>query len=146
MSGSYERPWVPRQRHALLVVDDDRAMIETLVAMLEPFHDVVGTSEPSLALAYLAEREFQVVIADWMMPTMNGVEFFRRVATLAKPVTYLLITGRIEELGAEVCREDRRLIGILAKPFSERQLLERVDQLGRLASMKQQVTKLRGTG
>lgn len=146
MSGSYERPWVPRQRRSLLVVDDDRAMLETLVAMLDQFHDVVGTTEPSLALAYLAEREFHVVVADWMMPAMNGVEFFRRVTTLGKPVTCLLITGRIEEFGAEVCREDRRMIGILAKPFTERQLLERVDQLGRLAAMKQQVTKLRGTG
>lgn len=146
MSGSYERPWTPKHRYTVLVLDDDRAMLETLVAMLEPFHFVVGTSEPSLALAYLAERSFHVVVADWMMPTMDGVEFFQRVGALEKPVTCLLISGRLEELGAEVCREHRRMIGLLAKPFSERQLLERVEQLGRLASMKQQVTKLKGTG
>ena len=146
MSGSYQRPWSPRSKYRVLVLDDDKAMLDTLVATLEDFHIVDATTEPALALAYLSEREYHVVVADWMMPSMDGIEFFRRVSKLGKPITCLLVTGRIEELGSEVSREDRKSLGLLAKPFTERQLLERVDQMGRLSAMKQSVTRLRGTG
>ncbi|NUP12671.1 MAG: response regulator [Polyangiaceae bacterium] len=146
MSGSYERPWPTRTRYAVLLVDDDRDMLDTLTATLEDFHDVVATTEPGVALTYIAEREFQVVIADWMMPSMDGIEFFRRVSRIGRPTTCLLISGRIEALGSEVSREDRKMLGLLAKPFSEKQLLERVEQLGRLATMKQTVERMRGTG
>ncbi|NUP13700.1 MAG: response regulator [Polyangiaceae bacterium] len=131
-------------RYSVLVLDDDRAIVETLVAMLEPYHDAVGTSEPSVALSYLARREFHVAIADWIMPTMSGVEFFHRANALGRPLGCLLITARFDEFASEVEHDLRKALGVLAKPIREAQLLERVGQLGRLAAMKQSIRKMRG--
>lgn len=129
----------------MLVLDDDRAMVETLLAMLEDHHDVFGTTDPKAALDQLGKREYQVAIADWNMPVMDGVEFFRRANQLGRPLACLLITGRIEDYGAEVPHHDRKMLGLLAKPFSEAQLLERIKQMGRLAAMKQSVIRMRGS-
>lgn len=133
-----------RERYSILLVDDDRVLLETTQAALEPHHDVVATGHPSRALRLIEEREFHVVIADWVMPVMDGMELFRRVHRLDLGVACLLMTGRMEEFAGEVDREDRKLLGLIAKPFSTEQLLLRIDQLGRLAVMKMTVRRLRG--
>ena len=131
------------EKFSVLVLDDDPAMLETTLATIDDVHDAFGTTSPSEALEVLVKRPFHVVVSDWMMPGMDGVTFFRRVALLDRAVACLLVSGRIEELGVTVDYEERKLFMSLAKPFSREQLLSRIDSLGKLAKMRQSVKKLR---
>lgn len=133
-------------RYNVLVVDDDRALLETTVALLQTEHDVVGTSRPHEALRLLKASDFQVVVTDWMMPGMDGVELFRSILRLDRPIAVLLMTGRMEEFAEEVSFESRKLLGLIAKPFAPDQMLDRVRQLGRLAAMKLSVKNLKDGG
>jgi two-component system response regulator GlrR len=132
------------ERYKVLVVDDDLALLETVSATMEDRYEVRTTSVPSVALKWLVERDFHVVVSDWQMPGMDGMALFREIQRLARPVACLLMTGRIEQFSAEVSREDRKLLGLIAKPFAPALLFDRVDQLARLASMKRSVQRLRG--
>lgn len=132
-----------RGSYDLLLIDDDVALLETTRAVLELHHTVTATTNPVEALRILEDRTFHVVISDWMMPGMDGIEFFRRAWRSDPSLTGLLITARMQEFADEVHREDRKMLGLLAKPFSGEQLLTRVEHLGRLSSMKREVSGLR---
>ncbi len=65
---------------SLLLVDDDRLVRNGLRRILEKFHDVVVASGGEQALAALAERTFDLVLCDLIMPMMTGMELFAAVA------------------------------------------------------------------
>jgi len=133
----------PRERYSVLVVDDDAALLETTIALLQSEHDVIGTQRPHEALRLLRTSSVQVVVTDWQMPSMDGIELFRAILRLDRPIGVLLMTGRMEEFAEEVSFESRKLLGLIAKPFAPDQMLHRVRQLGRLAAMKTSVRKLK---
>ncbi len=132
-----------RERYSVLVVDDDAALLETTVAVLEEQHKVVGTCFPREALRMARSGEYQVIVTDWMMPRMTGLELYRAVCQLDLGIACILMTGRMEEFAEENSREERKLLGLISKPFLPAQLLARVNQLGRLATMKMSVKRLR---
>lgn len=130
-------------RYRVLVVDDEPAMLETTLAIVQSEHDAVGTLRPHDALRRLQTEPFQVVVTDWQMPSMDGIELSRAVYRLDLPVACLLMTGFMEELGEEVSFESRRLLGIIGKPYAPRELLQRIQELGAIAAMKLSAHRLR---
>jgi len=132
--------WKP-ERLRVLVVDDERAMLETTVAILQSEYEVFGTTRPEEALRLLQERPPHVLVTDWLMPSMDGIELSRTMFRLDLPTACLLMTGYMEELSEEVSFESRRLLGVLSKPYAPSQLLERVRELGNLAAMKMDAMK-----
>jgi signal transduction histidine kinase len=71
-------------RGQILVVDDDAKVLAMLDRILSHRHDVTLTSDGTEALALItAGRRFDLVLCDLMMPTMNGMELFERVETIA---------------------------------------------------------------
>jgi CheY-like chemotaxis protein len=131
-------------RYGVLVVDDDLVALETTVALLEDDHDVVGTSDVGEAFELLEKHAIHVIVSDWRMPGIDGVEFLRRAMRSGRPIACLLVSGAADQLFDEVPLEHRRLIAVLKKPFSPAQLRERVAGLGRIAAMKGSVHRMRG--
>src|SRR5215469_15020441 len=66
--------------HAVVIIDDDEAIRETLTMLLEEHQLTVKTfADGYQALAYLAEHPTpHLVITDYLMPQMNGEAFLRR--------------------------------------------------------------------
>jgi DNA-binding NtrC family response regulator len=137
----------PNERKAaVLIVDDDPEVLRTTVAILSDRYAVTGTTDPRDALSLLARQRYEVVIADWQMPTMDGLAFFDAVSKMPIRVSCLLISAHVEELIAAVARNQRRFLGFIAKPVEPERLLERVEHFARLASMKESVFSLAGVG
>jgi CheY-like chemotaxis protein len=130
-------------RFDVLILDDDEAVLETTAAIVEEHHDVFATTRPTEALDKLRARRFHVILVDWMMPGMDGIEFFRRASRLDPDVACLIMTGRVNEFTVEVARDDRKLLGVIGKPFTPAQLLDRIAQFGGLSKMKKQVRALK---
>jgi CheY-like chemotaxis protein len=135
----------PGGRYAVLVVDDDPVALETTAAILEDWHEVHATTDVAEAFRILDRREIDVIVSDWRMPMIDGVEFLRRVMRRGQPIACLLVSGAVDELAGEVAPEQRKFIAVLRKPFSAPQLLDRVASLGRIAAMKSSVRRMRGT-
>lgn len=127
---------------SLLVVEDDAAVLVSTCAILEERYTVRSACTAEGALRILQMASFNVIVADWQLPGMDGLTFFERVAALPKPTAYLLVSGHVERLFAECERNRRRLLGFLAKPYSPAQLLNRVDHLVRVAAMKEGVQSM----
>ena len=84
-----------------LAVDDDPQCVNTLRLMLRfcGFHHIVAAEDGFVALEYLKEWRFDLVVSDWNMGTMDGVELLMRVRrdpTTAN-VPFILVTGSLTE-------------------------------------------------
>ncbi len=122
----------------VLLVDDDVSLLESMEAVLAGQFDVRSCTSGSEALRMMEREPFHVVCADWQMPGMNGVEFFHAVARRRLPLLpcFILVTAHAGELLDQVPYEDRKMLGMLRKPFSPEQLIERVNQFAGVAHLK----------
>lgn len=128
--------------YRVMVVDDDRVLLDSMVAILADEFDVVQCSSAQEALRTLQTESVHVVCSDWQMPGMDGVEFFRQMTLLWPSIGCILVTGHFEELAKKVEWADRKTLGILRKPFDPQQFLDRVSQFAHLAQMKRSIQNL----
>lgn len=112
----------------LLVVEDESAIRDMVGFTLERAgFDWAGASDVSEADSQINSRQPDLIILDWMLPGISGVDFARRVRRNAatKDIPIIMLTARSEE--------DDRIKGLdagaddyISKPFSPRELIARV--------------------
>ncbi|MEM9695433.1 MAG: adenylate/guanylate cyclase domain-containing protein [Myxococcota bacterium] len=110
-------------RAKILVVDDDRGIRRSLERLLAADYEVRTAERPEEAIEILEEETgFTVLLVDYQMPTLNGVQLLRRATLLAPQAVKILMSGYAElrEMGAEV--EDCDLYTYVPKPFDVRAL------------------------
>ncbi len=109
---------------AIAVVDDEPMVTTALRAFLEletPYR-VFCFSSPRAALEALVRTPVQVVIADFMMPEMDGIEFLRRLRECCPFATRILLTGYADKANAIRAINEAGLYYFLEKPWSNEQL------------------------
>jgi DNA-binding NtrC family response regulator len=126
------------QRFAVLVVDDEQTVLDTMEAVLSEHVTVSATSSPTEALRLLDTRSFHVVCADYRMPGVDGVEVLRRTSARTEYTSCLLVTGAEEYFR----RQEKGGYYVLLKPFAPDRLVSIVMQLGRVAQMKRTVADM----
>jgi two-component system phosphate regulon response regulator PhoB len=120
----------------VLLVEDEAAIAEVLRYNLESqgyrvTHSVTGEDGELL----LAEDQFDLIVLDWMLPGLSGIELCRRIRRMddVKGVPILMLTARGEESdrvrGLSTGADD-----YVVKPFSIPEVLARVKALLRRAS------------
>src|SRR5437016_6320873 len=81
------------RRHAILVVDDEPDMVQSVQDLLRLDYRVLGATRAQDGLKLLRENEVQIVMTDQRMPGMSGVEFLYRVRGEHPEAIRLLFTG-----------------------------------------------------
>lgn len=115
----------------VLVVEDDVDIQDLVISLLSRAgYDVIvrGTGEAGLAAALTQQPD--VVILDWMMPGMTGVEVCRalRADPRGATITVLMLTSRAQEADIDqafTAGADDYMV----KPFGGRELVSRVRSL-----------------
>jgi two-component system, OmpR family, phosphate regulon response regulator PhoB len=113
---------------ALLLVEDDRALADLLIWHFgRDGYDIVRTADGEEALLLAEERTPDLVILDWMIEGISGIEVCRRLRRRPNTahVPIIMLTARGEESdrirGLETGADD-----YVTKPFSPRELVARV--------------------
>ena len=130
------------------IVEDDpisRRILE--VNLLEWGYDVVIASDGGEAWEIIQSPEApSLVISDWMMPVMDGLELCRKIRQMEKSgyIYFIILTakGRKEDVieGLEAGADD-----FLTKPFDREELKYRVKIGERIIKLEQQILKLAST-
>jgi two-component system, OmpR family, phosphate regulon response regulator PhoB len=112
----------------ILVVEDEPAVQELIAYTLEQAgHRPVRVGSAEQALAAVQTQLPDLVVIDWMLPGMSGIELARRMRSMkrTRAVPLIMLTARAEErdkvAGLEGGADD-----YLTKPFSPRELNARV--------------------
>lgn len=112
----------------ILVVEDEPAIQELVACNLEiAGHRALRADSAEQALKMVREELPDLIVLDWMLPGINGIEFAHRLRTekRTQAVPLIMLTARAEELdklvGLETGADD-----YITKPFSPRELNARV--------------------
>lgn len=130
-------------RMRVLVVDDERAMRAVLSAILkEAGHEVYEAADGQQGFEIAVELRPQIMIVDWMMPGMNGIELVRalRETTVGRGIYILLVTS-IEEDGALVDAFEAGVDDFMSKPLRPKVLAARLRAGQRVIKLQQEVEK-----
>lgn len=103
----------------ILVVDDDKAMLELIGAALtsREKYQVVLAVDSDEALRFISEKHFDVVISDINLPGMNGLDLLSRISVINSKVPVILITG-FADVGTLQSAIKLGVYDFLRKPFS----------------------------
>ena len=123
----------PAPRPRVLVVDDDKAVRESLRRSLEfNGYDVSLAADGAEALAGIAASDPDVVVMDVMMPRLDGLETTKALRKAGNDLPILVLTAR-DAVGDRVEGLDAGADDYLTKPFALQELLARLRALLRRA-------------
>lgn len=123
---------------SVLIVDDEPAIREMIAVALEMAdHRYLEAGDSREAHSLIIDNKSDLILLDWMLPGVSGIEFARRLkrddATAEIPI--IMLTAKTEEdnkvQGLEVGADD-----YITKPFSPRELVARLKAVLRRTSIK----------
>ena len=132
----------------VLIVEDEDALVTLLTYNLESEgYAVVAARSGSEALVVVAEEQPDLVILDWMLPGLTGIEICRQIRARpkTKALPIIMLTARGEE-GDRVRGLATGADDYVVKPFSVSELVARVHALLRRAAPERIADVLEANG
>ncbi len=125
----------------VLVVDDDEILLETAVDTLESLGvqaDRAGSGPEALGMIrrrHEAGRDYRIVILDWKMPDVDGVETIRRIRAEADRDVPILLISAYDWSEIEDKAKEAGANGFVSKPLFRSTLYDKINEiLGTTAS------------
>ena len=105
--------------NTILLVDDEEMVVTSIKSFLtlETDYDVVAFTSPKEALEYIREHKVDLVISEYLMPDMDGIEFLANVKELQPEATRVLLTGYADKENAIKAINDVGLYQYIEKPW-----------------------------
>ena len=116
---------------SILIVEDEQEIRELLVfTLLRDGYEVVEAETAEIALEKIDSRLPDLILVDWMLPGMDGVELAKRLRRdeLTAELPIVMLTARGEE-GDKLLSFAGGIDDYITKPFSPRELLARLKAL-----------------
>ena len=114
---------------AILLVDDDDDLSGSLKDLFEmQDHSVKLAQDGASALKSMTDGQFDLILLDWQLPDMPGVEVCQKYRHAGGKSPVLMLTGMRDTQSKEI-GTTAGANGFLIKPFTVKQLLESVRNL-----------------
>ena len=115
-------------KKAVVILDDETSYAELLTQLLTdslscPIHTF---TRPLDALAALPGIDVALVVTDYFMPQLNGIEFILEANKLKPEAAYIIITGHPLRLTDDSLANLPNLRSVLPKPFSWQRLTDEI--------------------
>jgi two-component system, sensor histidine kinase and response regulator len=139
-SDDTESAFVP----AVLIVDDHPANLLALEAVLERLKvRIVRADSGEQALAKSEEQEFAVVLMDWRMPKMDGIEAARwmRERHPVRQTPVIILTAHLPDLGEIKTAYAAGVVDFLQKPYAPEVLAAKVSVFVQLQAQREQLRR-----
>lgn len=109
-----------------LLIDDEPNIISALKRVLVPVFseqvDFYFTSDLAVALTWIREIEFDVVVSDYLMPDMSGLEFIQIARTLQPEVVAMMLSASTEFEVMRTAVNELNVFKYLSKPWVAEEL------------------------
>ena len=109
----------------IVVVDDEKIVTSAFKALfkVEGYSDIHLFNSPKDAIKFLSENTPDLIISDFIMPEMNGLEFLTEAKKLYPEVSMILLTGYADKENAIKAINEIGLYKYIEKPWDNDDLL-----------------------
>ena len=132
----------------IVVVDDEKIVTSAFNTLLkvEGFSDAHFFNSPKEAIEFLKENQPDLVISDFLMPEMNGLEFLSEVKKLYPEVSKILLTGYADKENAIRAINEIGLYRYIEKPWNNDDLIinikNGIERSYLLSQLRQKISEL----
>jgi CheY-like chemotaxis protein len=113
---------------SILVAEDDQAVRDFVSRALAYYgHSVTTVADGSAALAALAEREYDLMLTDIVMPGLDGIALANQAAKENPSMSVLMMTGFASE-GQRAQTQQSTIDRVISKPFSLKEICSAVEE------------------
>jgi len=129
--------------HKILIVDDDPLVLKLLNKYLRAAgHDVLSAINGREAMRIVLNEGPSIVISDWSMPEMDGIDFCKAIRSIEEiGFVYVIIVTAHTEKNRVVEAFDAGANDFLTKPFHRQELLARVNAGMRIVTLEADLMK-----
>lgn len=108
----------------VLLVDDEEMVVTSIKSFLtlETEYEVVAFTSPKEALEYVKENKVDLVISDYLMPEIDGIQFLAQIKEIQPEATRVLLTGYADKENAIKAINDVGLYQYIEKPWENEDL------------------------
>lgn len=108
----------------IVIVDDEDMVVTSIKSFLalETDYEIQGFTMPAEALEFIRSHRVDVVVSDYLMPEMDGIEFLSRVKEIQPETTRILLTGYADKENAIKAINDVGLYQYIEKPWENEDL------------------------
>lgn len=100
------------EKHSILLVEDEINVAQFIELELEhEGYDVITAKDGIEALDFFQEKEFSIVLLDWMLPGLDGLEVCRRIRKKSD-VPIIILTAR-DYIGDKIAGQMTILLSLL---------------------------------
>ena len=119
-----------RMAQTILVVEDDRLNRELISKVLrQEGYQVLEACDGEIALKILQALRCDLVITDFLMPMLNGIEFVAQLRSFQPHMPIVFITGYLSAISDKKIVDAVAVAEVLAKPFEPHVLRSSVRRL-----------------
>ena len=109
----------------IVILDDEMMVTKTLAMLLgfEGFSNVKSFNNPKDALLWLKDNEVDLIISDFIMPEMNGIDFLSNAIKTQENVSTILLTGYADKENAIRAINEIGIFKYIEKPWENTNLV-----------------------
>ncbi len=120
---------------AILCVDDETIVLETLIEQLEKrlagdyIYETAETAEEGFEVVkeLVAEHiDVLIIVSDWLMPGMKGDEFLVKIHEKFPGIVTVMLTGQADEEAIQRAQKHANLHACVLKPWVEDELIQTI--------------------
>ncbi len=112
----------------ILLVDDEQDVLNALRRELRSEYEVEALASPKDALTRCGDAVFDLVIADYLMPGMNGVQFLKQFREIQPDAARLILSGHADIQGLLRAINETHIYRFVAKPWETVELKSAIAQ------------------
>jgi phosphoserine phosphatase RsbU/P len=130
----------------ILIVEDETEPRETLALLLSlDGHDVTSARNGYEGWEVFQSGDFPVVLSDWLMPEMDGLEFCRRIRAADRPgYTYVILVSALQGKSSYLQGMAAGADDFLSKPYDPDALKARLIVAERIIGVQDRMKRLEG--
>ncbi len=108
----------------VMIIDDEPMVTQSIknFLSLETDYEIIALTSPMAALETLKTRQVDVIISDYFMPDLNGIDFFLKAKEIQPQATRVLLTGYADKENAIKAINDVGLYQYIEKPWENEDL------------------------
>lgn len=120
----------PQSKPVILVCDDEPHIRHIIVSkLIETGYEVVEGRDGQEGLDHARSRRFDLVLTDYQMPRLSGVELAKQIRTLPGPVAPVIMLSARGYTIDDATLSAAGIVALIAKPFGVRQLMNKVAEV-----------------